>query len=270
MDISGKVFVVTGAGNGIGREVTLALLAGGGSVAGLDIKAPWLEDTATFAGKASTRFVPLEVDITDRKKVLALPARVTKALGPIDGLINVAGIIQPFVRVKDLDFDAIDRVMSVNFHGPLNLIKASLPGLLARPEAHIVNVSSMGSFAPVPGQTIYGASKAAINLLSEGLRSELRETNVKITVVYPGAIGTNIAGNSGLDMSGASDGPARKVVAPAEAGRQIVAAITSNKKRIVIGQDASVMWAINHLSPDLAAGMIYHGMKDLLPKETSS
>lgn len=265
MDITGKVFVVTGAGNGIGREVTLNLLSRGASVAGLDIKPDWLDETQSLAGTHASRFHAFPTDITDRKKVLALPAKVEKALGAPDGLINVAGIIQPFVRVNDLDFDAIDRVINVNLHGPLNLIKAFLPGLLKKPEAQLVNVSSMGSYAPVPGQTVYGASKAAINLLSEGLRSELMGSNVNITVVYPGAIGTNIAGNSGLDMSGASEGAARKVVAPADAGRQIVDAIVANKKRITIGQDAAALWKINHLSPDLAAGMIYKGMKDLLP-----
>lgn len=265
IEITGKVFVVTGAGNGIGREVALDLLARGASVAGLDIKSDWLDETQSLAGKQASRFQAFPIDITDRKKVVALPAKVEKALGLPDGLINVAGIIQPFVRVNDLDFDAIDRVINVNLHGPLNLIKAFLPGLLTRPEAHLVNVSSMGSYAPVPGQTVYGATKAAINLVSEGLRSELMGTSVRVTVVYPGAIGTNIAGNSGLDMSGAGEASTRKVVAPADAGRQIVLAILANKKRITIGQDASALWKINHLSPDLAAGMIYKGMKDLLP-----
>ena len=114
--------------------------------------------------------------------MLALPNEVKKLAGEPDALINVAGIIQPFVKINELDFNAIDRVMSVNFFGPLNLIKAFLPGLLTRPEAHILNVSSMGSYAPVPGQTLYGASKAAINMLTEGLRSELKETNISLTL----------------------------------------------------------------------------------------
>jgi len=202
MNAHGKVFVVTGAGNGIGREVTLELLRHGASIAGLDIKKEWLAETATLAGTGASKIATFDTDITDRTSIMALPVKVTKALGEVDGIINVAGIIQPFVRINDLEFDAIDRVMNVNFHGPLNLIKAFLPGLISRPEAHLANVSSMGSYAPVPGQTLYGASKAAINLLSEGMRSELLGTNVHITVVYPGAIGTNIAANSGMDMTG--------------------------------------------------------------------
>jgi len=270
VDISGKVFVVTGAGNGIGREVALELLRRGASVAGLDIKPEWLEETGALAGGASSRFAPFTVDISNRRSVKALPKKIDKVLGPVDGLINVAGIIQPFVRVNDLDDADIDRVMAVNFTGPVSLIRAFLPGLMSRPEATITNVSSMGSYAPVPGQTIYGASKAAINLLSEGLRSELRETGVHVTVVYPGAIGTNIASNSGLDMGGGdSEGSDRKVVEPADAATQIVEAIEGDRKRILIGSDATTMWWANRVSPDLAGNLIYQGMKDLLPPATS-
>jgi NAD(P)-dependent dehydrogenase (short-subunit alcohol dehydrogenase family) len=264
MNLTGKVFVVTGAGNGIGREVALNLLNRGAKVAGLDINADWLAETERRAGATGSAFVGYTTDITDRKKVLALPPKIEKDLGAADSVVNVAGIIQPFVRVNDIDFDAIDRVIDVNLHGPINLIKAFLPGLLLKEEANITNVSSMGSYAPVPGQTIYGASKAALNLLSEGLRSELMDTNVSITVVYPGAIGTNIASNSGLDMSGAGEST-RKVVDPAIAGRMIVDAIEGTKKRILIGDDATFMWRTNRLSPDLAANLIYKGMKDLLP-----
>lgn len=266
MDIAGKVFVVTGAGNGIGREVTLEILRRGGSVAGLDLNAEWLQDTASLAGEGASRFSAHAIDITNRRSVQALPKKIGKALGPVDGLINVAGIIQPFVRVNDLGFDDIERVMAVNFTGPITLIKTFLPGLMERPEATITNVSSMGSYAPVPGQTVYGASKAAINLLSEGLRSELRETNVHVTVIYPGAIGTNIAGNSGLDTSRMSaEDSDRKSVEPADAGKQIVEAIEMDKKRILIGSDATTMWWANRVSPDLAGNLIYQGMKDLLP-----
>jgi len=140
-----------------------------------------------------------------------------------------------------------------------------LPGLLERNEAHLVNVSSMGSYAPVPGQTLYGATKAALNLLSEGLRSELTGTNVHLTVIYPGAIGTNIAANSGLSMEGMDTESTRTVVDPKDAGEQIVVAIEKNKKRIVIGQDAKTMWALNWVHPDIASNLIYRGMKDLLP-----
>ncbi len=114
--------------------------------------------------------------------------------GYVDGIINNAGIIQPFVRVNDLSYDAIESVINVNFYGTLYMVKTFLPHLLRRPEAHIVNISSMGGFLPVPGQTIYGAQKLPW-FQTEGLHSELKDTNVRVTVVFLGAINTNITMN---------------------------------------------------------------------------
>ena len=113
------------------------------------------------------------LNITDRAEVERLPELVIARHGAVDGLINNAGIIQPFVRVKDLDYEAIERVMNVNFYGTLYMTKAFLPCLLKRPEAHIANVSSMGGFLPVPGQSIYGASKAAANCIFKQMQSLL-------------------------------------------------------------------------------------------------
>ena len=106
----------------------------------------------------------------------------------MDGLINCAGVIQPFVPLLDLGYpDMRAGRWRVNFWGPVHTVRAFLPHLVARPVAHVVNVSSIGAFLPVPGQTAYGASKAALALLTEGLHSELVGTSVRVTLVLPGA-----------------------------------------------------------------------------------
>lgn len=262
MEISGHKFVVTGAGNGMGREVALEILRRGGSVLGLDIRAEFLEETKKLAANNAKSFTAAVLDVSDRKAVQELAAKHSD----IDGLVNVAGIIQPFVTVDSLEASAIDRVMQVNFFGPLNLIQAWLPTLKSRPEAHILNVSSMGSYVPVPGQSIYGASKAALNLLTEGLRSELSATKVKLTLAWPGAIGTNIAGNSGLKMpaSAAAEAPKMKVTSSLDAAKQMVDAIEKNQKRIYIGQDAKFMATLSKYAQDVAANLIYKNLKQLL------
>lgn len=262
MQISNKKFIVTGAGNGMGREVVLELLNRGATVVGVDINEGFLAETASLAGAKSKNLITTRLDISDRNAVNAFASQHSD----LDGLVNVAGIIQPFVRVEELKSEQIDRVMYVNFFGPLNLIHAFLPTLKSRPAAHILNVSSMGSYAPVPGQTIYGASKAALNLLTEGLRSELSETNVKLTLVWPGAIGTNIAGNSGISIStGASaEAPKMKMVSASDAGRAMVEAMANDKKRIYIGQDAKLLGRIAQFSTDTAARLIYKNLKHLL------
>ncbi len=262
MLVSGKKFLVTGAGNGMGREVALELLKRGAKVLAVDINEEFLNETRLLAGTTAEGLTTVKLDITDRPAAQAL----ADSNRDLDGLVNVAGIIQPFVKVNDLGFEAIDRVMNINFFGPLNLIKAFLPGLLTRPQAHILNVSSMGSYAPVPGQTLYGASKAALNLLTEGLRSELSETNVKLTLVWPGAIGTNISKNSGVSVPGAEnmDSSKMKVTSAVEAGRMMVDAIEQGQKRIYIGGDAKFMGRLSKWSQDTAAKLIYKNLKSLL------
>ena len=118
MNIAGKVFVVTGAGNGIGREVTLQLLRSGASVAGVDLNADGLAETVALAA-AGNRLSTHTVNITDRDAVEALPAAVADIHGAVDGIVNVAGVIQKFVKIIDLPYEEIEKVMTVNFWGTL-------------------------------------------------------------------------------------------------------------------------------------------------------
>lgn len=263
----GKVFVVTGGANGIGRDVVLALLQRGARVAAVDLSEAGLAETVRLAGGPAERISTHVVDISDRPAVAALPDEVLHAHGVVDGLICVAGIIQHFVPVNDLPFEEIERVMNVNFYGVLNLTKTFLPYLLERPEGHIAAVSSMGGFVPVPGQTIYGASKAAVKLLMEGLSSELRATDVRVTLAFPGATATNIAVNSGAMAEGAGVATGRKIrMTPSPvAAEQIVRGIEHDAYHVFIGSDSKLMDKLSRLMPARAARIIYARMRDLLP-----
>jgi len=191
MDIVGKVIVVTGGGNGIGQEVVLALLAKGAHVAAVDISESGLEQTAALAG-AGDRLSTHAVNITDRDAVLALPEAVTAAHGRVDALVNVAGIVHDFKPIAELSFAEIERVMDVNFWGTVNTTKAFLPVLEALPEASLVNVTSMGGLVPFPGQSAYGASKAALEHSIEQWREEhpwLRFTTISLGATIPTEFG---------------------------------------------------------------------------------
>jgi NAD(P)-dependent dehydrogenase (short-subunit alcohol dehydrogenase family) len=265
VQIAQKVFVVTGGGNGIGREVVLALLARGGRVAAVDLSVTGLAETAGLAA-AGERLTTHVLNITDRRAVEKLPGDVLAEHGQVDGVINVAGIVQRFARVQDLSYDEIERVLAVNFWGVVNLSKSFLPTLLARPQASLVNVSSMGALLPVPGQSAYGASKAAVKLLTEGLYAELRGTSVAVTIVFPGGVATNILGNSGVSMAGhdASAGRQSKLTTPADAARQIVAAVEKGSFRVRIGGDARLFDRLGRLMPQRATALIADRMKSLL------
>jgi len=275
MKISGKVVVVTGSGNGMGRELTLQLIKKGAKVAAVDMRAETLSETKNLASAQGGEIETFVLDISDASKVQDLPKEIENKMGSADVLINNAGIIQPFVRINDLTLEQAQKVMDVNFTGPLMLTKAFLPGFLKKSEAHIflkkseahiLNVSSMGAYAPVPGQSVYGASKAALKLFTEGLRSELLDTNVGVTIVFPGAIETNIAANSGLanlNIDSAQSSKIKMTSAPVAASLMIDA-IEKNKPRITIGKDAKTMDLLSRLSPIYAAKLIYKQMKELL------
>lgn len=248
MNITGKVFVVTGGGNGIGQQVVLELLRRGARVAAVDMSAAALERTAAQAG-AGQRLSLHAADLTDREVVAALPAAVKAAHGQVDGVVNVAGIIQRFVPVADLTFADIDKVIDVNLKGTVNVNKVFLDDLLARPQAALVNISSMGGLIPFPGQTAYSASKGAVKLWTEGLQAELAGSPVAVTVVFPGAIATEIAQNSGVSVGAASGDSPLPMTPPAEAARQIVDAIAKGTPRVRIGKDARLLDRLSRLMP---------------------
>lgn len=256
MNVKNKNIVVTGGGNGVGRELVFQLLNKGAKVFAVDINKEGLEETGRQADAAG-RYFSYQVDISDRSAVFALAGQVVAEHGHVDGIINNAGIIQPFVDLNDLGMDRIERVMNINFYGTLYMVKAFLPYLLERPEAHIVNVSSMGGFLPVPGQSIYGASKAAVKLMSEALHSELKDTNISVSVVIPGGIATDIKKNSDIAYkTGSNDKKAGMVLKPEQAASLIIASMEKKKLRSYIGKDCKLMKFFYGLQPGLAMGMI--------------
>ena len=267
MKVKGKVFFVTGGGSGIGRNLVLNLVNKDAEVAAADINSETLQETVELAGSLGDKISTHIVNVTDRGAVEELPEKIIARHGAIDGIINNAGIIQPFVKVNDLDYAVIERVMNVNFWGQLYVIKTFLPYLLKRPEAHIVNISSMGGFFPFPGQTLYGASKAGVKLLTEGLNSELSDTNVRVTVVFPGATETNISENSGIamDMDQEEGSAAMKALPASEAAEIIVEGIENDRYSVLVGQDAKMMDLLYRVNPKRAAAYINKQMKHLLP-----
>jgi NAD(P)-dependent dehydrogenase (short-subunit alcohol dehydrogenase family) len=267
MKVQNKVIVVTGGGSGIGRELVLNLLNKGAKVFTIDINDKTLQETVQLTGGKKINLATAVLNITDKAAVEALPAKVIEKFGAVDGVINNAGIIQPFVRFKDLDFEAIERVLNVNLYGVLYMTKAFLPHLLTRPVAHIANISSMGGYLPVPGQTIYGASKAAVKLLTEGLYAELLDTNVKVTVIYPGAIATNITANSGVATpreTQTTEQSRFKVLPADKAAEIIINAIEKDSYSVFVGSDAKFMDFLCRLNPKMATKFIYNQMKSLL------
>ena len=264
MELKRKNVIVTGAASGVGKELTKQLLAKGCKVAGVDISGDNLKKLEEELNNPNLKTYTL--DVSSEEAILAFRDRYHEDYHDVDVIINNAGIIQPFTKVQHLDDNTIHRVMDVNFFGPLNLIRFFMDDLTKdRKEQYIVNVSSMGGFFPFPGQTVYGASKAALKILTEGLYAELADTNVRVMIVLPGAMDTNITENSGVSMgttSSKEDSP-MKLLSAEDAAAQIIKGMEKNKFKLFVGQDSKFLRFLYKWNDKKAIKFINDKMKNM-------
>ncbi len=254
MKVADKVIVVTGAGGGIGRELVRQLLEKGANVAAI-IHKNGLEKMQAYKDMYGDRISIHTANIANREDVQKLLDEVIASHGCVDAIINNAGIIQPFMSVNELAYEQIQWVMDVNFYGTLYMCKSFLPHLLTRPEAHIANVASMGGSLPIPQQTIYCASKAAVKMLTESLHSELRKTNVGVTLVIPGAVDTDLVEKAKVEKRGA-ESSTYKLLSPIVAAAIIIEGMETKKYRVLAGSDSKIMDILYRLHPKKATELI--------------
>jgi len=188
-----KVVVVVGATGGIGAAVARALSREDARVALAGRRKDVLEEVRASLTGADSMAVP--TDVTNREEVRALVSRVEEALGPIEVLVNCAGVMY-FTLMANLHEEEWERTVRVNCDGALNCVGAALPGMLSRGRGHIVTISSDAGRKVFPGLAVYSASKFFIEGLSQGLRLETAGTGVKVTTVQPGNVATELLGKS--------------------------------------------------------------------------
>jgi len=248
------VAVVTGAASGIGRALAVRLAQEGASLAIADIKAPALDETAQMlrpAGGSPVKVTTHVVDVSDKERVAAFAREVVEAHGRASLLINNAGV-GLFGTVDQLSIEDIEWLMGVNFWGVVHGVKHFLPILRRQPQAHIVNISSVFGIVSPAGHSAYVASKFAVRGFTEALRHELAGGHVKVSVVHPGGIKTNIANNArpgaGADQAAVERERAIFNIAartsPDTAADRIVRGMLRDEERILVGADA---WAIDRI-----------------------
>jgi len=177
---------ITGASSGIGEALVREYARRGADVTMVARRRPLLEKIAgELGGKTRTRVV--EADLCDVERAADPIAAAEAELGPIDVLINNAGV-QIVASALRTDWDRAEQMLRLNVLTPLRLTQHVLPAMIARGKGTIVDVSSMAAIAPTPGMYFYNASKGAIGAASEGLRSEIRHTGVHVVTVYPGPV----------------------------------------------------------------------------------
>jgi NADP-dependent 3-hydroxy acid dehydrogenase YdfG len=187
--IAGRVVAITGGARGIGRATAEALAREGARVAIGDLDADLARRTADEIGPAATAFA---LDVTDRASFEAFVAGVEARLGPVDVLVNNAGIMPlgPFVEEDDL---TARRLVDINVHGVLHGMKVVLPRFVARGAGHLVNIASAAGKAPYPGGATYCGTKHFVVGVSETVRGELRGSGVDVSVVMPVVVDTELA-----------------------------------------------------------------------------
>jgi NAD(P)-dependent dehydrogenase (short-subunit alcohol dehydrogenase family) len=193
--LAGRVVAITGGGRGIGRATAAALIAQGARVAIGDIEADLAAQTAAQLG-AGTLGLPL--DVTDPESFTAFLDAVERDLGPLDVLVNNAGImpIGPFVAETDA---TAHRLVDVNLHGVMTGSRLALQRFLPRGRGHLVNIASIAGKNGFPGGATYCATKHAVVGLSEAIRAEIRGAGVDVSIVMPTVVRTELG--SGLQQT---------------------------------------------------------------------
>jgi short-subunit dehydrogenase len=258
--IRGSAAAVTGAASGIGRALALELAARGCDLALADRDEAGLQATAAEIGRACSQQLTVHrVDVSEPQQIAEFAQAAIAAHPGLNIVVNNAGVAL-LGHFDEIDQAQMDWLMDINFWGVVHSTRAFLPHLARQREAHIVNLSSIFGVVAPPGQTAYAAAKFAVRGFSESLRHELQmaASPVRLSVVHPGGVATNIVRNSRAG-TGVTDNARRAQTierfdavaktTPAAAALRIIVGIEKNRPRILIGNDARFMDLLQRFRP---------------------
>src|ERR1700749_3495117 len=236
--LAGKVVVITGGARGIGRATAAALIAQGARVAIGDIDAPLAQQTASELGSGT---LGLALDVTDHAGFDAFLTEVESRMGPIDVLINNAGImpIGPFVDETDA---TARRMVDINLHGVIHGSKLALERFMPRGRGHLVNIASVAGKGGFPGGATYCATKHAVVGLSEAVRAEMRKTDIDVSIVMPVVVNTELG--AGLQKSRGV-----KVVEPEDVANAIVEALQTGRVDVYVPRAMGGLFRLMNVVP---------------------
>jgi NADP-dependent 3-hydroxy acid dehydrogenase YdfG len=213
-NLSGKVAAITGGARGIGLATAKAMSGRGMRVSIGDLDADLAQQAAEELGGGA---IATELDVTDRESFEAFVDETERSLGPLDVLVNNAGImpVGPFLEETD---ETAHRQIDINVHGVIYGMKIAIPRMIERGSGHVVNVASAAGKGGFPGIATYCAGKHAVVGVSEAVRGETRDTGVELSVIMPTFVNTEL-------ISGAQKARFVKVPEPEDVADAIVDAI---------------------------------------------
>lgn len=259
-ELVGKTVLVTGAASGIGRETALAFAREGAVLLLADIDSPGLDEvsrTLACMGAVSRKFV---MDVADVNEVERVASLVRGEFGALDVLVNNAGVFV-WADFADTTLEDWEWLLGVNLWGPINTLKAFLPGMIEKKSGHVVNVASAGGLVTLPALSAYCTSKFAVVGLTEALGQEVREHGIAVTTICPGSTKTPIIKNirvRGLDREKlekkvfplANRYPAEKAAA------RIVEAVKRERPFVLMTATMRMLYLVKRISPALYRGMM--------------
>jgi len=236
VSLAGKVVVVTGASAGIGRATALAFGRAGARVALAARRHDALEEVRCELEAAGATALAVAADVTDAAACARLVEVVETQLGPIDVLVNNAGLSLGG-PIGDLDDKALGQLIAVNVTGPIQLTRLVIPGMQRRAAGHVVNVSSMVGLLTPPGSAAYAATRAAILGFSDALRKELAGSGVAVSLVLPGWTQTGMLADMNLARMRAAGmiGGSIHLDPPEVPAQAIVDAVRHRRREVLLG-----------------------------------
>ncbi|HWE14812.1 MAG TPA: SDR family oxidoreductase [Solirubrobacteraceae bacterium] len=248
--LAGKVVAITGGARGIGRATASALIAQGARVAIGDIDVPLAEAAASELGSGT---IGLSLDVTDRGSFEQFVEEVERRVGPLDVLINNAGIMPlgPFVSETDA---TADRMIDINLKGVMIGSKLALQRFLPRGRGHLVNVASVAGKGGFPGGATYCATKHAVVGLSEAVRAEVRSTDIDVSIVMPVVVNTELG--SGLQKTRGV-----RVIEPEDVAGAIVEALQTGRVNVYVPRNIGVLFRLMNVVPRSVADFITKVLK---------
>jgi short-subunit dehydrogenase len=252
--IEGRIAVVTGAGNGIGRAAALELARRGCDLALVDVSGPALEGTRE-AVEAIGRTASVHLaDVSDAARMATLAEEVVAVHGACHILVNNAGVLS-IDRFEQVSIDDIRWLVDVNVFGVLHGCHYFLPVLRRADEAHIVNVSSMAGIVGIPRNAVYSLTKGGVRSFTEALRAELVGLTIGVSALFPGSVTSDIMDRARGAYSERLSAFSRTRISrllgrsPEAAGRQIVKAIERDRARVLLGPDVRTLDVIARILP---------------------